>query len=321
MNSFTRTLLVLFWAAGVCISAGGIARAQGTRDSENTTTTYVAEVEGGNEQAALSDGTYKELGRGRTRDEAQKYIDKYNREHPNSLRLTRIREIKARVSPTTGQGKELLDAVIEAKNDYDRAKRVANGDESLFRAEERKLGDTIKEYGKMLKDSLRRITETKQTMSERVDRLTKADFDRINRAIDKYNREVADFQAVVGRNATGNFKTIPRLGESDFSTRDESTNLEGKEAQGKLGKVNGGTTFFARFKEGGVVMLSTGEEGEWFTGTWTQSGNTITMRAGSSKFSGTLHGNRISGARSRVGARRLEDTEDTWYLDLSGNRR
>jgi hypothetical protein len=90
----------------------------------------------------------------------------------------------------------------------------------------------------------------------------------------------------------------------------------GKKARGRLGVINGGTKFFVEFQSGGIAVMGTAEEGTTFRGTWTQSGNTVTMKAGASTFSGTLQGNRLSGTRSRKNARTLKDTVDTWELTL-----
>jgi hypothetical protein len=97
---------------------------------------------------------------------------------------------------------------------------------------------------------------------------------------------------------------------------EQVVNLEGKKASGRLGEIGGGTKFFVEFKSGGVVLMGTAEEGTTFKGTWSQSGNTITMKAGASTFSGTLERNRLSGTRSRTNARTLKDTVDTWELTL-----
>jgi hypothetical protein len=100
--------------------------------------------------------------------------------------------------------------------------------------------------------------------------------------------------------------------------QEQIVDLVGKKATGKLGKIAQGdyTKFFAQFQAGGVVLMSTTEEGNTFKGTWSQSGNTITMKAGASTFSGTLEGNRLSGTRSRQNAKGLKDTVDMWELTI-----
>lgn len=92
--------------------------------------------------------------------------------------------------------------------------------------------------------------------------------------------------------------------------------LVGKKAAGKLGGIKGGTRFFVEFKADGMLVMGTVEDGKTFSGTWSQSGNSITMKAGASVFSGTLEGDRISGKRSRRNAKTLEDTVDSWEVTL-----
>lgn len=92
--------------------------------------------------------------------------------------------------------------------------------------------------------------------------------------------------------------------------------LEGKTATGSLGKINGGTKFYAEFKGGGVVALRTAEEQRTFNGTWSQDGNKISMKAGASVFEGTLDGSKISGTRGRRNSSTLVDTNDVWELTI-----
>ena len=92
--------------------------------------------------------------------------------------------------------------------------------------------------------------------------------------------------------------------------------LAGKSAIGSLGVERGGTKLTARFQGDGTVILRTAEEGIDIRGTWSQSGNTVTMKAGSSSFSGTITGNHIAGHRSRRQGAVYVPTEDSWYLDV-----
>jgi hypothetical protein len=116
------------------------------------------------------------------------------------------------------KAKELLDrvkeakkAVDEAKKAVDEAKKVAEGEESLLKASERKLGDTIKEYKDMLKQSLYQVTEAKKTLSGGVASLAEAKFREANGLIDQYNREVQDFRSVMGKNADLGFSPLERV--------------------------------------------------------------------------------------------------------------
>lgn len=108
-------------------------------------------------------------------------------------------------------------------------------------------------------------------------------------------------------------KNIPETKKMEKSSTNQ---VLGKRANGKLGVIQGGTKFFIEFKDGGMLVMGTAEDGKTFPGTWTQSGNAITMKAGASTFSGTLDGDRISGKRTRRNAKTLEDTVDSWEVTL-----
>jgi len=62
---------------------------------------WVAEVEGGKDDAAVGTG-WRRLGEFSSQEEAEDCAAKWDRQHPNSLRLTRVREIKVRRSTGTG---------------------------------------------------------------------------------------------------------------------------------------------------------------------------------------------------------------------------
>ena len=101
------------------------------------------------------------------------------------------------------------------------------------------------------------------------------------------------------------------------ATSAEVVDLEGRSASGKLGKINGGTRFFAEFRSKGVIILRTKEEQRSFEGTWTQDGDKVTMKAGASRFAGTIKRRRIDGTRRRTNAKRLRATDDTWFLEVA----
>ena len=64
------------------------------------------------------------------------------------------------------KSKELLTRLREAKDVVDRAKKVEKGEESVFKAKERKLGDTIKEYKDMVQRSYRQAVEELTSLCE-----------------------------------------------------------------------------------------------------------------------------------------------------------
>jgi hypothetical protein len=106
------------------------------------------------------------------------------------------------------QVKTPLTRLKEAKDDYDRAKKIAQGDEPLLKAKQRKLGDTIKEYKDMVAQSYRQVTEAKKTLTGGVAALSAAKFKEVNALIDQYNREVSDFRSVMGKDASLGFDSM-----------------------------------------------------------------------------------------------------------------
>ncbi len=107
--------------------------------------------------------------------------------------------------------KELLDRVKEAKKAVDDAKKVAKGDEPLFKAAERKLGDTVKEYKDMVAKSYQQAVDVKKTLTGGVASLTDAKFRQVNGLIDQYNREIKDFQSVMGKDGNLGFSPMTRV--------------------------------------------------------------------------------------------------------------
>jgi murein DD-endopeptidase MepM/ murein hydrolase activator NlpD len=75
--------------------------ATGTAPSQKKTM-WIAQVEGGNPNAALSDGTYITLGRFNTYEEAKAAEKKWDDAHPGNLRLSREFEVLANQSATAG---------------------------------------------------------------------------------------------------------------------------------------------------------------------------------------------------------------------------
>jgi hypothetical protein len=88
----------VYFLFGICSFITGSASAQQAPGSSNTIeyTKWVSEVEGGNPNASLSDGTWVRLGEYDTYQEASRRSQEYYRQHPGSPRLTREREVTFR---------------------------------------------------------------------------------------------------------------------------------------------------------------------------------------------------------------------------------
>jgi hypothetical protein len=288
-----------------------------------------------------------------------------------------VKDLAEEVKKSAEAGKEAYDRLKEAKEAVDKAKEFR---EKGLTAEERKRGDTLKEYRDALKDAYNRVMNAKRDLTSMTGRISEKQFDDVNRLIDSYNRSndgLAQSSGAGGGTGIDRLPSIARvtpgelrgkpeaegsegrytvfvykqvngqwvkqedrtLGTDDASRAEKyvedvkrvsgwtaTSNLPQRERQfvsvagrtgvGVLGVINGGTRFSVNFQSGGVAVMGTAEEGSTFTGTWSQTGNTIQMQAGASVFYGTLQGSRISGTRSRQNAQRYVDTNDSWYLDL-----
>lgn len=130
--------------------------------------------------------------------------------------------LRNKMADRAEKAKELLDRVKEAKKAVDEARKVAKGEEPLLKASERKLGDTIKEYKAMVEKSLGQVTDAKKTLTGGVTSLTDAKFRAVNGLIDQYNRQVLDFQSVMGKDAALGFRPVARVQPSE-SNKNEPT--------------------------------------------------------------------------------------------------
>ncbi len=122
--------------------------------------------------------------------------------------------VQNKFAARVAKAKELMTQLKEAKSAVDHAKKVAEEDEPLLKAAERKLGDTIKEYKEMVRQSLDRITETKKTMVSGVAAQTDIQFAKVNGLIDQFNSEVTEFQSVMGKSANLGFATMARVAKT-----------------------------------------------------------------------------------------------------------
>jgi 3-methyladenine DNA glycosylase AlkC len=195
----------------VCLGLPSLVQSQA---SENTVEIWVSEV-----QKVGGEG-WEELDKHSTYSEAAKRTQKWSDEHKGSLRLTRERPIKIskaqfdklqEAKKDADRAKELLEQLKEDKENFDRVKKIADGDESFFKAEERKLGETIKEYKDRLAKSIEEAMEAAKTITSGVGKLNEAKFKQANDLVDKYNGELRSFQGVMGRNYNSGFSFMPRL--------------------------------------------------------------------------------------------------------------
>lgn len=171
------------------------------------------------------------------------------------------------------EAKDLVTRLKEAKEAVDHAQKVDKGEASVFEAKERKLGDTIKEYKDMVAQSYRQAVEAKKTLTGGVAALTETKMRQVNGLIDQYNREVQDFQGVMGKAADLGFAPLARAEPPDpKNARAEVVGTwKGVSVQGdsKLG-------IDLVFNEDGTVS-NRAENGRTGSGKWSREGETITI--------------------------------------------
>jgi len=140
------------------------------------------------------------------KDSAGKYYDKVE------IRSEKKRVLKSVEGKTISieQGKELLLRLKAAKKAVERAKEVEKGEKSVFNVAERKLTDTIKEYKDMVAQSYRQAVEAKKTLTTGVQSQSTAKFLEVNLLIDRYNRQVTDFQSVMGKSKEFEYSPLAR---------------------------------------------------------------------------------------------------------------
>lgn len=113
-------------------------------------------------------------------------------------------------------------------------------------------------------------------------------------------------------------RTIKESGTKEDWFFDLNAELAGRRGRGTF--MDGVTPFSVEFRTGGVGLFKSADEA--FTGTWSVDGDSITMKAGASIFTGKIKGSQISGrvyrndASSVVTGGRLSDRGGPWDLTL-----
>ncbi len=153
--------------AGLCLFSLVPAHAQ----AQETVSIWLSEVQMPSDGVTVSG--YEVLGRFQTYSAAAACSLAWSHLHPNSLRLTREREIKVPAS----KAKELLDNTKQAKDAVDKATKP----------EERKRGDTIKEYKASLQLAFNRAMNAKAQLTSTTGQLTLKQFNDVNALIRSFN--------------------------------------------------------------------------------------------------------------------------------------
>ena len=163
--------------------------------------------------------------------EAEADEQQWKIQHPKSLRLTMVKEktVKTPVGKLK-QAKEMLDKLKEAKDAVDKARKGP---------EERKPGDTLKEYRDRLKDTFTIAMNAKKNLTSMTGNIARKQFQEVNDTIDRFNQSRADFIRRV-QSATGSpvfarytsvlsqYPAIPRLTPQDLKGKLEPDTPESK---------------------------------------------------------------------------------------------
>jgi hypothetical protein len=165
--------------------------------------------------------------------------------------------------------------VSEVRNSYEYLQQQrADWEQARKRAEqsvdllEREYAETVEQYG---------------TVQARQSELAAA--------LEQARRRQNDFtgqtpNSVTGGNSGASAPPVPRPAPKPMVL-----NLAGRTGDGQW-TVNGRTSYFTyEFQAGGRVLYRSATEN--IAGTWTQNGNSVTVRVGGSSESGTLQGNRL----------------------------
>lgn len=175
-------------------------------------------------------------------------------------------KVRKKLAVYAEKAKDLLGRLKQAKKAVDEAKKVAKGEQSLLKASERKLLDTIKEYRDMVKQSLKQAMEAKSTLTKGVGSQTEAKFRAVNQLIDRYNREVNDFRSVMGKEVSLGYSPMERVQwkPSTKANSDKSTkgSLEGTTWYGYVE----GKKYNFKFERGRIFCTSSpGDKGLRYT--------------------------------------------------------
>lgn len=307
------------------------------------------------------DGTYKTEQAARNR--AQQLIAWSNRMDANSgWRLAviliegeaSVQRLADEAGKSAEEGKEAYGRLKDAKKAVDKARELeAKG----LTAQERKRGDTLREYRDALKSAYDRAMNAKRNLTSMTGTVTQKQFRDVNNLIDSFNRSRNDLSEKAGGDAgpvLSQYPAIPAVTPGELRGTLATGASQGKYTVFVYKQVNGqwvkqedrtwGTddaTRAERYVEeiksvpgwtatsnlpnpaqqlAGSVWIVTSSDGQrdrWVfgqsddlsyqnlsvqrdhgTGTWSVSGNSLTVRTGYASWRGTIQGDRISGMAS-----------------------
>ena len=111
------------------------------------------------------------------------------------MESTPDKPIKLKVVKKLKAAAEMATKVKEAKDAVDKAKKIVKDGVS---AEERKVGDTLKEYANRVKDAYQNAVNAKKDLTSLTGNLTQKQFQSVNKLIDSFNQTRSDFSQKAG---------------------------------------------------------------------------------------------------------------------------
>lgn len=193
------------------------------------------------------------------------------------------------------------------------------------------LREAIDDYKQAVADTFRRIREFEKTLLGGTQEMQEARFREINALVDRYNRQVNEFQAVMGPAGGLGYKPLPRFEANSSPAPIETapatpadsgslagqtwsvTEIKGYDHYNNRGERVAGRPLAVEFRDGGhAVGLYHSDKHE---GTWSHSGDIVTIRLdsfGRPGYSSYREGFRIRARRNPDGSMQVLE----WAQDV-----
>jgi hypothetical protein len=196
---FAHLLVILI---GFLTSVGASAQEKQTVQPQQ----YIYEVRGSSTSAPAQDRSWSQIydTEGAAMDQLRKIEQDYAK--GGLLELVQDKPVRLRIEKFAKSVSGIAKDLKDAKAAVDKAKKIA---EDGLTAEERKLGDTLKEFANQIRDSYQKATKAKNTVISIVGTVARSKFEEANRLIDNYNRTRSEF-AQTSRAAVGS-SLFPRF--------------------------------------------------------------------------------------------------------------
>ena len=221
------------------------------------------------------------------------------------------RELKIRKEPKLAKPmKNVVEDAKDTKAAIDKAKELLN-------AEERKVGDTLKEYADQIATAYENAVKAKQGLTSMIGAITRKQFDGVNKQIDGFNglrTETREKVGVAGASLMVRYPTMSRVTPQDLkgnledsSPATQAAPLAGKRGSGKFGQ----STIDVEFQAGGKVIFRDPDSNNAVLseGTWSQTGDEVAMNTKRFSYTGTMTKQGAEGSRTEG-----QGNKESWSL-------